>query len=58
MDFGVIFLPHKKTTLTGTPDEVRVQIRKMAARGVKQVAVAGDQSLLTEFATHVIRGLP
>lgn len=48
----------KETTLTGTAEEIRARIRKMAALGVKQVAVAGDQSLLAEFATHVIRELP
>jgi alkanesulfonate monooxygenase SsuD/methylene tetrahydromethanopterin reductase-like flavin-dependent oxidoreductase (luciferase family) len=45
----------KETTLTGTPEEIRARIRKMAAAGVKQVAVAGDQSGMTEFATHVIQ---
>ncbi|MGH7963781.1 MAG: hypothetical protein ACRERD_18475, partial [Candidatus Binatia bacterium] len=45
----------KETTLTGTPEEIRARIRKMMALGVKQVAVAGDQSVLAEFATHVIQ---
>lgn len=47
----------KETTLTGTPEEIRARIRKMAAMGVKQVAVAGTESELTEFATHVIQEL-
>ena len=45
----------KETTLTGTPEEIRERVRKMQVMGVKQVAVAGDQSGMTEFATHVIQ---
>jgi alkanesulfonate monooxygenase SsuD/methylene tetrahydromethanopterin reductase-like flavin-dependent oxidoreductase (luciferase family) len=47
----------KETTLTGTPEEIRARIRKMEAMGVKQVAVAGGESEITEFATHVIQEL-
>lgn len=51
----------KETTLTGTPAEIRERIRKMAAMGVKQVAVheAPDRirNVITEFATYVIQGL-
>jgi alkanesulfonate monooxygenase SsuD/methylene tetrahydromethanopterin reductase-like flavin-dependent oxidoreductase (luciferase family) len=47
----------KETTLTGTPDEIRERIRKMQAMGVKQVAVAGGEPEITEFATHVIQEL-
>lgn len=45
----------KETSLTGTPEEIRARIRKMAALGVKQVAVAGDQNLMAEFSTQVIQ---
>lgn len=47
----------KETTLTGTPEEIRARIRKMADLGVKQVAVAGGIPEMTEFATQVIQGL-
>ncbi len=47
----------KETTLTGTPEEIRARIRKMQAMGVKQVAVAGGELEITEFATHVIQEL-
>jgi hypothetical protein len=29
----------------------------MQSLGVKQVAVAGDHTVMTEFATHVIQGM-
>jgi alkanesulfonate monooxygenase SsuD/methylene tetrahydromethanopterin reductase-like flavin-dependent oxidoreductase (luciferase family) len=50
----------KETTLTGTAEEIRARIRKMAAMGVKQVAVHGGppdhmRELITQFATHVIQ---
>ena len=44
----------KETTLTGTPEEIRERIRNMQELGVKQVAVAGGESALNDFATHVI----
>src|SRR5262245_13352492 len=47
----------KETTLTGTPEEIRARIRKMAAMGVKQVAVAGGVPEITDFATQVIEEL-
>lgn len=47
----------KETTLTGTPEEIRARIRKMQAMGVKQVAVAGGELEITNFATHVIQEL-
>jgi 5,10-methylenetetrahydromethanopterin reductase len=47
----------KETTLTGTPEEIRARIRQMEAMGVKQVAVAGGQNVITDFATHVIQQL-
>jgi alkanesulfonate monooxygenase SsuD/methylene tetrahydromethanopterin reductase-like flavin-dependent oxidoreductase (luciferase family) len=47
----------KETTLTGPPEEIRARIRKMQALGVKQVAVAGGELEITEFATHVIQEL-
>ena len=47
----------KETTLTGTANEILERVRTMESLGVKQVAMAGDQSGMTEFATHVIRGL-
>ena len=45
----------KETTLTGTPEEIRERIRNMQELGVKQVAVAGGESALNDFATHVIQ---
>ena len=47
----------KETTLTGTVEELQTRIRKMAAAGVKQVAVAGGQKTIAEFATHVIQAM-
>jgi molybdenum cofactor biosynthesis enzyme MoaA len=47
----------KETTLTGTPEEIRERIRKMQAMGVKQVAIAGGEPEIAEFATHVIQEL-
>ena len=47
----------KETTLTGTPEEIRARIRKMHALGVKQVAVAGAEPEIADFATHVIQEL-
>lgn len=47
----------KETTLTGTTEEIHERIRAMAALGVKQVVVAADQRMMTEFATHVMRGM-
>jgi alkanesulfonate monooxygenase SsuD/methylene tetrahydromethanopterin reductase-like flavin-dependent oxidoreductase (luciferase family) len=49
----------KETTLTGTPDELQERIRKMAAAGIKQVAVHGGSRertrvVIREFAKHVI----
>ncbi len=44
----------KETTLTGTPEEIRERIRQMEAMGVKQVAVAGGEPEIAEFATQVI----
>jgi hypothetical protein len=37
----------KETTLTGTPEEIRARIRK----------VAGEAPEITDFATHVIQEL-
>jgi hypothetical protein len=47
----------KQTTLTGSAEEIEVRIRKMAAAGVNQVAIAGDQRVIDEFNTHVIQQL-
>jgi DNA-binding MurR/RpiR family transcriptional regulator len=44
----------KETTLTGSAEELQTRIRKMAAMGVKQVAITGGQGTIAEFATHVI----
>jgi hypothetical protein len=44
----------KDTTLTGSAEELQVRIRKMAAAGVNQVAIAGGQTVIDEFNTHVI----
>jgi 5,10-methylenetetrahydromethanopterin reductase len=45
----------KETTLTGSAEELQVRIRKMAAAGVNQVAIAGGQTVIDEFNTHVIQ---
>src|SRR5580658_8840568 len=47
----------KETTLTGSGEEIQVRIRKMAAAGVSQVAIAGSQRVIDEFKTHVIQQL-
>lgn len=47
----------KETTLTGSAEEIQVRIRKMAAAGVNQVAIAGDRTTIEEFNTHVIQPL-
>jgi hypothetical protein len=45
----------KQTTLTGSAEELQVRIRKMAAAGVNQIAIAGDETVIGEFKTHVIQ---
>ena len=45
----------KETTLTGSAEEIQVRIRKMAAAGVNQVAIAGDQTVIDEFKRQVIQ---
>ena len=45
----------KETTLTGTPDEILERIRAMESLGVKQVAIAADETDISEFATQIIR---
>ena len=47
----------RQTTLTGSAEELQVRIRKMAAAGVNQIAVAGNQTVISEFNTHVIQQL-
>jgi 5,10-methylenetetrahydromethanopterin reductase len=47
----------KETTLTGSAEEIQVRIRKMAAAGVNQITIAGDQTTINEFSTHVIQQL-
>jgi 5,10-methylenetetrahydromethanopterin reductase len=47
----------KETTLTGSAEELQVRIRKMAAAGVNQVTIAGDNTMIDEFNEHVIQGL-
>jgi uncharacterized membrane protein len=43
---------------TGSGKEIQTRIRKLAAAGVKQVAVAaGSQSAINEFTEHVIHAL-
>jgi alkanesulfonate monooxygenase SsuD/methylene tetrahydromethanopterin reductase-like flavin-dependent oxidoreductase (luciferase family) len=44
----------KETTLTGSAEEIRTRIGRMAAAGVKQVAIAGGHTAIGEFATQVI----
>jgi len=45
----------KETTLTGTVEELQTRIRKMAAAGVKQVAITGGKNTIAEFAAKVIQ---
>ena len=47
----------KQLTLTGSAEEIQVRVRKMAAAGVNQIAIAGDQTTIDEFNTHVIHQL-
>ncbi|HJU11260.1 MAG TPA: LLM class flavin-dependent oxidoreductase [Candidatus Binataceae bacterium] len=45
----------KETTLTGTAEEIRARLASMAALGVRQVAIAGGQSLIADFSRNVIQ---
>jgi hypothetical protein len=45
----------RETTLTGTAEEIRARISRMAALGIKQVAIAGGQGAITDFARNVIQ---
>jgi 5,10-methylenetetrahydromethanopterin reductase len=45
----------KETTLTGSGEEIRARISRMADMGVKQVAIAGTRRVITDFATNVIQ---
>jgi 5,10-methylenetetrahydromethanopterin reductase len=45
----------RETTLTGTADEIRTRIARMAASGVNQVAIAGGHSVIADFARNVIQ---
>jgi 5,10-methylenetetrahydromethanopterin reductase len=45
----------KETTLTGTVEEIRTRISRMATLGIKQVAIAGGQSVLSKFAKNFIQ---
>jgi 5,10-methylenetetrahydromethanopterin reductase len=47
----------RETTLTGSAEELQVRIRKMAAAGVNQIAIAGNRSVIDEFNTQVIQPL-
>ncbi len=44
----------RETTLTGTAEDIRTRIARMAALGIKQVAITGGQSVITNFARNVI----
>ena len=44
----------KETTLTGTVEEVRARVRRMAELGVSQVAITGRQQELVDFADNII----
>jgi hypothetical protein len=45
----------RQTVLTGTAEEIRARIARMGSLGVRQVAIAGGQSAIAEFARNVIR---
>jgi hypothetical protein len=44
----------KETTLTGTTEEIRARISRMAAFGIRQVAIARGQNVINEFAKNTI----
>jgi 5,10-methylenetetrahydromethanopterin reductase len=44
----------KETTLTGTVEAIRARIARMAGLGIKQVAIAGGQSVMRDFARNVV----
>jgi alkanesulfonate monooxygenase SsuD/methylene tetrahydromethanopterin reductase-like flavin-dependent oxidoreductase (luciferase family) len=44
----------KETTLTGTAEEVRARISRMSTFGIRQVAIAGGQNLIRDFAENFI----
>ena len=44
----------KETTLTGTAEEIRARVSRMAATGIRQVAIAGGQNVIQDFAKNVI----
>jgi alkanesulfonate monooxygenase SsuD/methylene tetrahydromethanopterin reductase-like flavin-dependent oxidoreductase (luciferase family) len=45
----------RETTLTGSAEEIRARIARMANLGIKQVAIVGGQRVVTEFASNVIQ---
>jgi 5,10-methylenetetrahydromethanopterin reductase len=45
----------KETTLTGTAEEIRARIARMAVLGINQIAIAGGRSVIKDFATNVIQ---
>jgi len=45
----------KETTLTGTAEEIRARISRMTALGIKQVAISGGHSVISDFAGNVIQ---
>ena len=45
----------KETTLTGTPEEIRERISAMESLGVNQVAIAANETDISEFATQIIQ---
>jgi 5,10-methylenetetrahydromethanopterin reductase len=52
----------KETTLTGAPDELAARVKRMAAAGIRQIAIHGGtrqtlSTVIDEFAETVIRGV-
>jgi 5,10-methylenetetrahydromethanopterin reductase len=47
----------KETTLTGTTEEIRTRINRMAALGIRQVAIAGGRDVIKDFATNFIESV-
>jgi alkanesulfonate monooxygenase SsuD/methylene tetrahydromethanopterin reductase-like flavin-dependent oxidoreductase (luciferase family) len=47
----------KETTLTGTAEEIRARITRMTGLGIKQVAIAGGQTVIKNFGRTVIEKL-
>jgi predicted polyphosphate/ATP-dependent NAD kinase len=48
----------KQTTLTGTAEEIRARIARMRDLGIRQVAIAGGDRTIRDFAENVLAQMP